>query len=288
MNTHKPIVIFVGILFSYFGWLAFAEPTDQVIAQAAPPRSLYLFGDSWMAQMEEDHGLITLELAQRDLSELAQVISFAESGSTAEGWASDNPCTPDCIGEFSRLKSAIAADPVPNPVVFFTLGGNDLLGKFVNGPTDTAYTEIASDYRTILQELAQTRDDVDIVIGGYDLLNPEVDSIRCNLVLNILFGSVEPADTNPYSIQLFETIEGVAAEFENATTINTYGSLQRSPGNPTISSWSPVEYIADCIHLNESGYKIYLDTIFDQGLESRFSNMPQDPEIFIFLPSVRR
>lgn len=261
---------------------------DVLFAQSDPTRTLYVFGDSWTAQMASQHNTFQTALSDRNLDSSVQVVTFAEGGSTAAGWAADDPCNPSCAGRFTSLKTAITNDPLSDPVVFLTLGGNDLLFAFQNGPTQAAYAPIAANLRTILTELTQTRSDLQIFIGGYDILNPAVSAAQCNFLLNQVFGTTDPSVSNPYQIQLQDTITTVANEFAKVKAINTYGSLQGNPGNPDITQWSDVQFIQDCIHLNGAGYAIYIGTVFDQGLNNALLVAPSTLTERIYLPIIRR
>ncbi len=273
-------VLFGAILFGTIS-------STPAVAQTDPTRSLYLIGDSWTAQMSDTYGSFEQALEDRNLTDSINLISYAESGSTAAGWATDDPCTPSCSGRFTTLKTAIANDPLPSPVLFFTLGGNDLLAGFAGGPNTAVYDQIKINLRTVISEVKAIRADVVIIIGGYDILNPAVDEIRCPQLLTFVFGSTDPAVSNPYQILLQDAITELAGEFTAVEAINTYGSLQSTPGNPDITTWSDVQYVQDCIHLNGEGYAIYLNTVFSTGLEEALTKEAVVLTSSIYLPVVR-
>lgn len=243
------------------------------------PRTLFVFGDSWADQMTVTYGTFGQELTDRGYDEVT-LETWAVSGSTMNGWANDNPCDAGCPGRFTDLLTAITNDPNPDPIVFFTLGGNDVLD---NGIAPSTYVGIAADLRIVLDAVNGARPDAQIVIGAYDISNPAIIPIACDLLLAALFGSTDPAVVNPYIIQMYDNHATVADDYANVTVVNTNGTLQGTPGNPDVTQWSPIQYISDCIHLNGSGYDLYLDVIFDEALIDLLLVEP-DPPIELFLP----
>lgn len=214
-------------------------------------QSLYIFGDSWADQM--DDGQLQRDVADRDFDTFVTVYPYGIGGTTMDDWAND------ARGMRGQLTAAIVNDPNPNPIVFFTLSGNDLLG---GRSTD----EILADLEQLLTELENIRDDLHIVFATYDILNPQIDARQCNGLINNLFGSLDPATVNANWVQLYDLTAAVVDQFDRTTTVNTFGSLQGRPGNPDLASWSPEDYLADCIHLNDDGYDLWLDTVFDEAL----------------------
>ena len=267
-------------LATLFGIFLFVGFQFTPVVEAAPTRTLYLIGDSWTQQPAAD-GLFQQQLASRNLSETVTIQDFAISGSTAAEWAANQD------NRLGNITEIIKNDSLDGPVVYLTLGGNDLINAFFNGPNPAAYDAIGNNVRTVISELKATRDDVQIVIGGYDITNPAAPSgnpiFTCNDALQQLFGTTDPAVANPYIIQLFDTLTNVANEFEGVYTVNTYGSLQGTPGMPNLSQWSPLELIEDCIHPNNAGYALHLNTVFDNRLESLLaaSTGPLDRQIFL-------
>ena len=222
---------------------------DNPVSIADGSRSLYVFGDSWVDQM--DDGQFQQELADRGYDDTVQLIPLGIGGTTMEGWASDDE------GILSEMLEAISKDPNLDPIVFFTLAGNDILegGSAENVPNNM---------RDLLSQLEDSRDDLQIIYAQYDIMNLELEG--CTDFFDSVFGIIEPVALSSIWTDLYTEAEQVAAEFDRVTAVNTYGSLQGSAGNPDLTSWSPEEYFADCIHLNDDGYDIYLDTIFDEAL----------------------
>jgi len=271
---------FVSAVFVLLGLFALGNFSPAPAGAQAPTQTLYLMGDSWTQQPADDHGTFTRALIDRGLSDSVDVQSFAISGSTADEWANNSG------NRLTDLTNAITNDPLPNPVLFFTLGGNDLRDAFTSGPNTAAYGAIEADIRTIVTTINASRTDIEIVMGGYDILNPDVNPFICNFAADALFNSTDPAVINPYIIQLYDTVKIVADEFDNVTAVNTNGSLQGTPGNPTIDQWSPVELIEDCIHPKAAGYDLYFGTVFDQRLESLLNTSEPAIGFPILLPFI--
>ncbi|MFK7804424.1 MAG: SGNH/GDSL hydrolase family protein [Anaerolineae bacterium] len=268
------------ILITVFSLFLIGNLQTSNAAERPATQTLYLLGDSWTQQAADDHGTFEKALLERGLADSIDVQSFAISGSTADEWANDNG------NRLSNLTNAIKNDPLPNPVVFFTLGGNDLRDAFIAGPNPAAYDDIEADVRVVINALNASRSDIKIVMGGYDILNPDISPAICNFAANALFGSTDPAVVNPYVIQLYDTIKIVADDFDHVDAINTNGSLQGTPGNPAIDQWSPVGLIADCIHPNSAGYDLYIGTVFDQRLETLLMSTNTSASFAILLPFV--
>lgn len=221
---------------------------------SAQKRSLYVAGDSWADIM--DDSLVQAELGERNLSSRVTVHKHGVGGSTARGWASDSG------GRLTNLANAIAADPDPAPVVFLIVGGNDI---FDNNSTDG---EIAGYVGQIVSRLKTARSDVRIVFGGYDTFNLNVNPLQCNLLAITVLGSTSPAVINNRVYNVYNASASVVNGYSNAQAVNTFGALTGRAGNPDLNTFSPVEYFDDCIHLNDAGYQIYLDTVFDLALQS--------------------
>lgn len=234
---------------------------------APPPRTLYVMGDSWSDYLTAGYGTIEAELAQRGYSHVS-VLDYAIGGTTARGWAADNPCAgSSCFpGYFTELQNAIVADPTANPIVFLTLGGNDLLQRYQLGPGvgDAVFDEIEADMITIIEALTATRPDLKIIVGSYDILNFQ-QSIVCISFGLLVFGAFTPGPINALFAEGTARQQAVASQYPQVVAVNVAGALQGNPGNPDYSSWSPSVYVSfDCIHLTPGGYEIYMDAVFDR------------------------
>ncbi|MEM7539052.1 MAG: SGNH/GDSL hydrolase family protein [Chloroflexota bacterium] len=264
--------IHIVLILCLLGWVQLITPTSLLSTllstfnfttslKAQSPvneRTIYVFGDSWAAQMSGRLGVFEQELQDRAYDSFITISPWAQGGSTAAGWAE--------VGELEALKTAIANDPNPNPIVFFTLGGNDLLNAGATTPTDEAYSDIQQNINTIVSELLTAREDMQIVSGGYDSFNL-ASSASCTAVFAEALGTTDPTVLNQAIHNVYTQHATIAANYTNYTAVNTSGSLQGNPGNPDFSQWSPAEYMNDCLHLNADGYSIYLDTVFDNALD---------------------
>lgn len=268
-------------IFILFGLLLFATIPLQAEPAAPADRSIYIFGDSWSQQMSTTGTPIPFDQAiiTREFDSFVTLHKYGLSGSTLAQWASDEG------GILTTLTTAIAADASQNPIIFFTLGGNDLFG----GSTTT---EMETNLTTILTALEATRNDIQIVYGAYDVPNPNINPLLCLPAMTAIFGSTDPTVVNSTYLVVYQSSVAVIDTFDRAVTVNTFGSLQGTPGNPTISEWSPVQYWSDCIHPNASGYTIYLDTVFSDQLNSLLCADPRvDAAVcptseFVYLPIV--
>lgn len=255
---HKMSVM-IGLIF--FGWLGIVAVRAQDSAPAE--RSIYIFGDSWAQQMSETGTPIPFDqtIIDNEFDDFVTLHKHAISGSTLDQWANDEN------GILTALADEISADSSQSPIVFFTLGGNDVFAG-------SSAEEMAADLTTILTTLSATRPDVEIVQGGYDILNPNISPAVCFPAMLAIFGSTDPSAINPIILAAYQDSVDVTATFTSTVSVNTFGSLQGSPGEPVISEWSPVQYLADCIHLNSDGYNIYLDTLFQEQITPELCSDP--------------
>ena len=250
--TQKRIALL--IIFTLFVLSLYTADALQAESVAPANRSIYIFGDSWAAQMSTTGEPIPFDqaLVDREFDSFVTLHKHGVSGSTLAQWAADEN------GMFTTLATAISLDPNPNPIVFVTLGGNDLFAG-------STVTEMATNLATILTALEAIRADLQVVQGGYDILNPNV-APQCMIFMQTLFGSSDPTVVNTALLTAYQSGVTVFSAFERSSSVNTFGTLQGTPGNPTLGEWSPVEYLSDCIHLNANGYNLYLNTLFDKAL----------------------
>lgn len=226
--------------------------------------TLYVFGDSWAQDITTDFGTMDDELDERGFTSVS-VTPFGENGTTMREWATDEE------GRLTALTNALEADTSDEPVLFFTLGGNDVIERGQSSGAAAIVAEIEADMRTLLDALNGVRDDLQIVVGSYDIVNPVVNGF-CTTALQLAFGSTDPGQVNSLVDQVRLVQATVAADYANVTAVNAMGTLQGTPGMPDLDMWSPVQYVAsDCIHLNADGYDFYLDTIFDVALTGLFT-----------------
>ena len=277
MNLRHTLMTAVLLAFT-LGAFVLSAPVGADQSQLAN-RSLYIFGDSWAQQMSETGTPIPFDqqLIDHEFDSFVTLHKHGISGSTLQDWAED------VDGNMTALLAAIAVDPSVNPLVFFTLGGNDIR----DGRTQI---EMATDLATILTALEATRADVQVIYGSYDILNPTVSPI-CVFGLEAIFGTSDPLQVNTLLYAAQQGAATVAANFGRTTAVDLFGTLQGNTGMPDLSAWSPIQYVtSDCLHLNSDGYNTYIEALFDTHLTSTIC---EDPEVtssacatttYIYLP----
>lgn len=226
---------------------------DEATAPDDASRSLYVLGDSWAELM---HDQVQVELDDRGFDGVA-LRRFGAGGSTMSEWA-------DADGELmSAVTGTLIDDPTPEPVVLMTLGGNDLLNA---GATPES---VERDFRDVVAALTNARPDVVVVLGSYDILNPAIAREECDELFEVTLGVTDVADITRIFREQWAALESSEAAASAAVvTVDAYGTLQGSPGDPDVSSPSPTEFLLDCIHLNDDGEDVYLDEVFDQAITS--------------------
>lgn len=234
--------------------LVSARPADAT----AGLRRFIIMGDSWGYLMLDP---FKAEFNQRGLGNLFDVWQTSIPGTTAEFWANNE------LGALDVVADWIALDPT-RPVVYISLSGNDLLQQY---PAEgmAVFTGIEADLRTIVETLIAARPDVRILFAGYDIVNFGRSDF-CQSVAQTIFGTTVPADINPLFLQLGDIQATLEADYSQVLYTDIWGTLQGHPGEPDITSWSPEFWMPgdenDCIHLNEWGYRRFIDAMFDQLL----------------------
>ncbi len=199
------------------------------------------------------HDQVRVELDDRDFTEVA-LRPFGVGGSTMRGW-SDTDADP-----MRALLDTLVEDPAPEPVVLLTLGGNDLLDAAASAD------RVRDDLRRVVSALADARDDVIVVLASYDVVNPAVAPAECRGVFEETLGVTDIADITGAFRRQWAALEATAADLDPVVTVDAFGTLQGRPGDPDVTSPSSVEYLQDCLHLNDDGHDLYLDEVFDQAL----------------------
>ncbi|MEW5989073.1 MAG: SGNH/GDSL hydrolase family protein [Chloroflexota bacterium] len=217
-------------------------------------RTLTIMGDSWGTLLLDS---IKDELAERGLAGRVLVLQTSIPGSTADFWANNE------WGSLDLVKQIVALDP--NPIVYISLGGNDLVGQYAT-LGDAVFTEIEADLRFIVDELVTTRPNVVIILAGYDVLNFD-KSAFCLLFSDLVFGSTLPEVVNPLFLEIGDVQATLDADYSQVVYANAWGALQGTPGLPDTASWSPDRFFPDddldCLHLNDQGYSVYTNAVFD-------------------------
>lgn len=247
--------LWVGLGF-WLVMVALWAATNRAVVAAAPQglRRFTIMGDSWGYLMLDP---FKAEFAQRGLGRI-DVLQTSIPGSTADFWANNEGGVLDVIKELIRV------DPA-RPTVYISLSGNDLLQRYpLEG--EAVFTEVEADLRTIADELIATRADVRLILAGYDILNFGRSDF-CQDAAQLIFGVTTPEQVNPIVLRLGTIQAEVADDYDQVTYVNLWGTLQGHPGEPDITQWSPEVWMADddndCIHLNQWGYRRFIDAMFD-------------------------
>lgn len=237
---------------------AYEDGLPAIPADANFSRTWTIMGDSW--------GTLLLtptknELQQRGLDDDYLVLQTSIPGSTAALWADNTG------GILDIIKQVIAISP-PQPVLYISLGGNDLLTGYAS-QGEAIYDQIDADLRTIVTEVVSVRSDVRIIFAAYDILKMD-KSLFCLVSAQTFLGSFLPWDVNPLFFRLGQIQASIAAEYPQVVYANVWGALQGNPGAPNPFIWSPGQYFPDdeldCVHLNDPGYAVFIDAVLDKLL----------------------
>lgn len=218
-------------------------------------RTWTIMGDSWGALLLDP---TKDEFQQRGLTNVA-VLQTSIPGSTAAMWAAN------VNGILDVVKTAVAISP-PNPVVYVSLGGNDLIQGYIS-QGNAVFDQIETDLRTISTELTSVRPDVTVVFAAYDILKMD-KSLFCLVSAQLFFNSFLPWDVNPLFFEIGRRQAEIGAEHPQVVYTNVWGTLQGHTGFPNPLLWSPGTYFPDdeldCVHLNEEGYRLFIDAVLDK------------------------
>jgi haloalkane dehalogenase len=211
------------------------------------PRGFYVIGDSWSAVPSRYNTFETC-LAVRNLGHFT-VHKHAVSGSTAAQWASA------AYPPAETFLRALRDEPNSRPVVYFTLGANDLRST---DNEEALRQEIRTNLSAVVDRILAARPDARIIMASMDSLNPAI-APSCEAAYNA-------ASLNHAFQQLAVVQAQVAANHPEAFAANVMGTLQGNPGSPDLTQPAPLEYIGDCLHLNAEGYELVVGRALDLTL----------------------
>ncbi len=224
--------------------------------------ALIYAGDSWgffaFPQMRQ-------HLIDAGYADNYSIINRAVPGSHASQWAS---------GYFLRSVLRQLRPSPGNPIVIFSLGGNDFLYGDVRysggGLDDPIYGLIEQRLRSIVDQILAERGDTTILFVGYDILNMD-KTPECHDMAVDLAGSGLPQDVNPLLVELGELQRRVADDYSQVYYADVIGALQGHPGAADMNAWSPLPYFIgyigwqqDCIHMGQEGYGVFTGSILDR------------------------
>ena len=244
-----------------------ATKTDDV----AESNKTLIFGDSW-AFLTHHHAVVG-----------GNVIGLTKSGSTAKYWAS---------AEGQALMSLYFAQGVGDVrKVMFSIGGNDLMGKYKTSNTSEEnaiiYSEITANSLIIFQRLSTAMPDAIIVTMGLDY--PNFDESRNASIAPSVANSYWKKTGEPTALE-FNTMLGdfykvlkVAIDTQDKWKYSHNLGMMQYTADPSLPSpddvWlagnpdegTPAEFMedgsvisellsigvyVDSIHLNKAGYAI--------------------------------
>lgn len=195
------------------------------------------------------------------------IVSRSVPGSHASQWAD---------GMFLRSVLRVLAGSPGDPIVIFSLGGNDFLYGDIRysggGLDDPIYDLIEQRLRSIVDQILAARGDTRILFVGYDVLNLDKTQ-ECHAMAVELTGSGLPQDANPLLVELGEVQRRIANDYTNVYYADVTGALQGRPGNPDLTIWSPLKFFIgyigweqDCIHMGQEGYGVFTAAIMNRML----------------------
>lgn len=202
-------------------------------------------GDSWTHFMWFDHTFREV----MDARSFAQfdVANIAMGGTKANQWASS--------AKLENTRAFLLANPDMN-IVFFTLGGNDVMyGDPVNWfeshdtPEQEAafFTWIAENVATVARNVVETRPDMHVVICSYDYMNSikkagntcETTPAEALAMANGINDVMTRCEQ-----RILQEVRGI----ERCRFVNNYGILQYELGYPgnNIPTWVQQPWTGEC------------------------------------------
>lgn len=192
--------------------------------------AMLMVGDSW-AQLMCAFGSFESVLKERFKDKRAECLGTTKAGTWAKDWAKP--------GELKTAKSFLIANPNVK-AVYASLGGNDLLGSWnvqmSPAESDQALEVIKNNISSVIEELLATRDDVQIVIAGYDFPNFDLlmpgRALESYRDLYTEMGEPSPRELNAVIVELSHKMREIAESFERVHFVPTLGLNQHLLGHP--------------------------------------------------------
>lgn len=194
------------------------------------------------------------------------VLNLAIPGATAQAYA-------DNVGGVLDISKAALLVKPDIQWVFISLGGNDLLGRYLSSGM-AVFDEIDADIRYVVSQLLAVRPDIEICLAAYDFPNFE-QSEFCILDAALLFGlPITTYEINNLFLGIGQVQETIAADTPRVEYVCMWGTLQGSPCNPDLYAPSPSSMMGgpeDCIHANSTGYRALSRVIYDTFFAPRLT-----------------
>ncbi len=217
-------------------------------------------GDSWAALAGLVWNDTFIDNGRPDLT--VQVEAF--HGGLARDYADD-----------PGLLAGIVAANTDAEWLIISLGGNDMMTDWQAGDESGWDQRLRNVYRVFLDPVIDARPDIKIVFVGYDFTNWQ-DTPECVLLALQVFRGVliTTLQINLEFLKISAAQLDMATEFSNVNTLGLWGTLQAAagiPSAPDVSLPTPMEYMTDCIHANEAGYRIFTQAIYDAYFVPQFA-----------------
>lgn len=245
---------------------------------------MLMVGDSW-GQLMCAFGTFNKTLEESGYKDRrASCLATTKAGTWAKDWAKP--------GELDTAKNFLRNNPQVK-AVFLSLGGNDLLNKWRVGMDERelakVYSSIRADIAAVVEELLSTREDVEIVMAGYDYPNFDLllpgDALEAYRELYENMGNPTPPELNSSIVGLNQMMQELALKTNRLHFVPTLGLNQHiygheeygiepgelpAPGEDLLIGGDPEltqprrsllniknTPLVDPYHLNPSGFKNY-------------------------------
>eukprot|EP01080_Neovahlkampfia_damariscottae_P002667 gene2667-3863_t len=224
-------------------------------------------GDSWGT-----HGFRVFQQKCKQTSPNSKVSMFAVGGTTAQQWASSQG--------IQKLKKIFTNNPNITHI-WMTVGGNDAMNLCRQRKCDEYEASVLKDSRNIMKLLVSLKPSIKVSSLGYDLLSWERDE-RCKRTFSVLFRGQSYQTFRRQFIDRFTRLnQQIEKEFPKnyyyvpiwgrfiilTLLIQTFKGVMQKAGGivnpPNVNFGSPDKYYSDCIHPNDSGFRIVMENFFE-------------------------
>lgn len=240
----KKIATFLSVLASCLAMVSFT-------ARDARAAEVIAFGDSWAEFGADELGEIFVINGHPEIN----VDNQGVGGTTADFWTYAAWTLPYVVSENPDAEW-----------MWLSLGGNDVFAYYSAGAGETAAASIDEDLRFLLDELFTYYPRMKVVMFGYDFPNFE-QSTECWTYAALYFpGMLTPDINRTFLNDIGEVQKAIAADYPNVTYVSLWGTLQAAggiPNAPNVLFPSPAQYMADCIHANDQGYRLIMQGLYD-------------------------
>ncbi|MCB0975128.1 MAG: hypothetical protein KDB86_11295 [Actinobacteria bacterium] len=224
-------------------WMVVAVATMLACGLFANPRPVGASPLPWIINVGDSWSVRNIAALPAAFSGRAHVVTIPVTSYWARDWRKDP------IFGLTQVRLAVNSAP-PNSVVYLSLGGPDLRDVLRGNAPDTTEADIG----WVIDQILAMRDDLRVIIPGYDLPNLTVEDY-CREEAMRIAGTLDPVPGNTAFLGLRDIYNRLGASRPRVVAPDLWGFLQGRPGDPDLTQWTPAELMSDCTHPTLRGFE---------------------------------